>query len=56
MGKSYSLGLPYVLLVVSLFVNLVVSHIGFEGWTLVLIATVPFTFDSFSKLTTLSKI
>ena len=33
--------LPYVLFVLCLFVILVISHFGFDGGTLVLIASVP---------------
>ena len=39
-GKSGSVGLPYVLFVISLFVIVVISHFGFDGETLVLIASV----------------
>ena len=38
LGKSCSLGLPYVLFVV---VILVIFRFGFEGWICVLIASVP---------------
>ena len=38
LGKSCSLGLPNVL---SVFVILVISRFGFEGWILVLIASDP---------------
>ena len=41
LGESCSLGLPYVLIVFLLIVILVISHFGFEGGTLVLIALVP---------------
>ena len=41
MGESCSFDLPYVLFVFRLIVILVISHIGFEGGTLVLIASVP---------------
>ena len=51
MEKSCSFGLPYVFFVLGLFVIFVISHFGFEGRTLVLIAPVPgnclpFTFYS----------
>ena len=36
MGKSYSLGLPYMSIC-----NFVISHFGFEGGTLVPIVIVP---------------
>ena len=41
LGKSCSLGLPYVLFVLSLFVILVISRYCFEGLIWVLIALVP---------------
>ena len=41
LGESCSFGLRYVLFVFSLIVVLVISHFGFEGGTLVLIASVP---------------
>ena len=40
-GMSCSFGLPYVLFVSCLFVILVVSYYGFEGGTVVLIASAP---------------
>ena len=46
-----SFGLPYVVYVFWLIVILVISHFGFEGGTLVLIASVPgrcLSFTSFS--------
>ena len=39
--ESCSFGLPYVLFVFLLIVILVISHFGFEGGTMVLIASVP---------------
>ena len=39
--ESCSIGLPYVLFVFLLIVIVVISHFGFEGGTLVLIASVP---------------
>ena len=41
LGNSCSLGLPYVVFVFRLFVILVISRFGFEGWIWVLIASVP---------------
>ena len=41
LGKSCSFGLPYALFALFLFVTLVVSHFGFNGGTMVLIAPVP---------------
>ena len=38
LGDSCSFSLPYVLFVFILIVNLVISHFGFGGGTLVLIA------------------
>ena len=51
--ESCSFGLPYVLFVFWLIIILVISHFGFEGGTLVLIASVPdnclsFTFQYFT--------
>ena len=40
LGNSCSVGRPYVLLIFWLFVILVISHFGFEGWILVLIDSV----------------
>ena len=50
LGKSCSLGRSYVLFVFLLFVILVISRFGFDGWIWVLIASVPglcirFTFN-----------
>ena len=47
LGERCSFSLPYVLFVFLLIVILVISHFGFEGGALVLIASVPghcFTF------------
>ena len=41
LGNNSLFGLPYVVFVFLLFVVLVISHFGFEGGTLVLIASVP---------------
>ena len=41
LGNSCSLGWPYVLVLFFLFVILVISRFGFEGWIRVLIASVP---------------
>ena len=40
LGNSCSLDRPYVFFVFCLFVLLVISHSGFEGWLWVLIASV----------------
>ena len=40
LGNSCSLGWPYVLFVFWLFVILVMTRFGFEGWIWVLIASV----------------
>ena len=40
-GKELSFDLPYVLFVLCLCVILDISHFGFEGGTMVLIASVP---------------
>ena len=50
--ESCSVGLPYFLFVFLLIVILVITHFGFEGGTLVMIASVPghclsFTFYEF---------
>ena len=57
LGNSCSLGLPYVLIIFSLLVILVISRFAFEGWIWVLIASVPglcilftFTTDDMSRV------